>query len=226
MARRQRHALCGLLFAAACTAGCGSQLPLEDDFAGSCDWSQDEDDDVQEGCTEGQYRIFFKSTAHYASTHATLRLDEPVSSIGLEADVSVLAAPKASPEDPAATGLTCEADPNARSEQRCVFYVALQPQSFGIEKIDKANRRSRTLAHGFLPSEAIFGIGGTSRMRAECGRDGEQVKLTMLLDGREIKEVTDPDGFPGLIGFGFTAISPKAASSDFRYDNFAAEELD
>jgi hypothetical protein len=140
--------------------------------------------------------------------------------------VSVLAAPKASPLDPAAIGLRCEADLNDRSEQSYVFYVALQPQSFGIVKLDRANRRSRRLAHGFLPPKAIFGIGGTSRMRAECRRDGEQVKLTMLLDGREITEVNDPDGFDGFIGFGFTAISPKAASSDFRYDNVAAEELD
>ena len=227
-----RKTLWGALLAAAFAAGCsgsavGDELPYTEDFS-ACgeEWTQVGDEDVQLGCSEGQYRIYFKSKPSYRFTDVGVTLEKFVESIGLEADISVHAAPTGQADGAGGVGLTCPTTTSTEGEQQYVFFVLPHSQSYHIHRVDRLNERVRVLVDGPLPSQAIAGVGGITRMRAECRQVGDQAELTMWLNGEQVARATDRHGLHGYIGFGFVAISPKAGEADFRYDNLSVEELD
>jgi len=233
MAHGHRCALYGLLLAAVFLAGCDlegerSVLPYEDDFSGSCDdWGLRDDEEARLGCTGGQYRILFRDTSKTMNRIIVRDMDEPVQSIGLEAEAGIYASPRTSPDDLVAFGLVCSTRSDPGDEQGYFLWVAPDLRIFAIDKGDANGPKSTytRLEDGQLPSSAIDGTDESIHLRAECRQEGDQAVLTMWVNGEQVAVVKDPHGYHGYISFGFFATSPKRGA-DFRFDSFAAEELD
>jgi len=216
--------------------GCGgegqkAELPIEDDFSGDCQWSQDKDEDVSLGCEDGQYRVLFKSTERTGKHRIGLYLDESVDSEAIEADVTLRALPGAGADDSAFYGLACMVSPRAAPSRGYVFFVGSigsGERGFAIVKIDETDESLRR--EGFYQyladeqSDAVAGTGETNHLRGECRSTEQGVELAMYLNGKQVGRASDPNGFHPFDGFALL-VQASGAGTDVRYDNFKVEEV-
>lgn len=215
--------------------GCASEaqreeLPIEDDFAGDCNWSEDNDEDVSLGCENGQYRVLFKSTERTAKHIITRRLENPIDSGAVEAEVTLSALP-AGADDFAFSGLGCVASPPDDPIRGYVFFVGSggsEERGFAIVKVDETDESlSQESFLEYLAderSDAVAGMGAKNHIRGECRATEQGVELAMFLDGKQVGTASDSNGFHPFDGFAFLVLASKAGT-DVRYDNFRGEEI-
>ena len=214
------------------TVGCEGEvrrsgLPIQDDFSGDCDWSDDEDENVSLGCTGGEYRVLFKSTEKMIEHLIPRRSEEAVNAVSVEADATLRAFPDASENDYEFHGVGCWVSPARAPGQGYLFLVNPEKEALAIIKMDE----TAPAEQGFLKvlldeeSEAVPSIGEKIRVRGECRATEDRVNLTMFLEGEQVGSATDAPGFRGFAAFGFLVLATQPGT-DIRYDNFTAEELD
>jgi hypothetical protein len=210
-----------LLGLALVAAGCAGEavtdeLPIQDDFSGECAWAEGEDDDLSFGCRDGEYRILLDGSKVSESQAFFRVLEEPVSSINVEADASVRAFPESQQDDAYEFhGIGCFA--SVDSDQGYLFLVDPSESAFGIAKQDGPKL-------SFLmdrTSDAIAGVGENNRIRGECKPTQGGVDLTMFVNGQEVWAVVDPGGFEPFEQVVLLVRSTRAGT-DVRYDNFTA----
>jgi hypothetical protein len=226
-------ALCWLTLA---LCGCADDverdaLPIEDDFSGACAWVVDEDEDVSLGCKDDQYRVLFKSTERTAKHIVTERLDDPVDSVAVEADVTVQALSGGGSDDFALSGLVCVVSAPAEPSRGYAFFLGADgsgDRGLAIVKVDEADESLEE--DGYFEyllderSEEVGEVGAATHVRGECRTTDQGVELAMFLNGEQVGTANDPDGLHPFDGLAFLVISPKAGT-DVRYDNFAADAL-
>jgi hypothetical protein len=227
--------LIGLLALMALPAGCStnevgrSDLPIESDFSECDGWSTDEDEHISMGCENGQYRVLIKDASTKVSDIIPRRSKDAVDSVAVQADVVFQTAPGVPGKrlGPIA-GVGCWV--SGVNDPARGYYFALAPGQGGA--ILRVNETDKSLEKQFFlrdiadtePS-AVKEVGEVNHLRGECrpsGSDG--VDLTMWVNGEQVAEANDPSGFLGYEAFGFATYSSERGS-DFRFDNFVAEEL-
>lgn len=223
-----------LLVALALVGACGgevarSDLPITDDFSGSCRWSEDNDEHISLDCQEGTYRALFKRTDERVHHVVPRRIAQSVASATVEADVTLRAFPGGSSEDFQAHGVTCLASPEGAPIQGYSFLVAPSVRGIAIVKHDEtdASLEEQFYLRALVDEQsgAVPSVGETTRIRGDCRADGEGVELTMYLDGKEVARAHDPSGFAQFEGLGFVVMSTRVGT-EIRFDDFKADALD
>jgi hypothetical protein len=226
--------LIGLLALMALPTGCStkevgrSDLPIESDFSDCEGWSDDDDENILLGCTDEQYKVLFKSTATEISHVIPRRSEEPVDSVGVEADVTIATLPGTPAKQFVAVGLGCWISAPDEPLQGYEFLVSPGSHGYAIAKLDETNAAFKKqfylqiLVEGESP--AVAGVGDPNHLRGECRGSANAVELRMSLDGEEIDHASDAAGFQAYEAFGFVCYSTEAGT-DIRYDNFVAEEI-
>ncbi len=205
-----------------------SSLPISDDFSHECFWSEDDDEDISLACEGEEYRVLYKRADERLHHMMPRRIEEPVSSAGVEAAATLRAFPGRSDEDFEAHGVGCWSSPVEGPSQGYLFLVAPKVRAIAIIRNDETDEKlQKQLFFQALvdeESDAVAPAGRTNRIRGECRTTEDGVELTMYLDGQEVGTAVDRNGFRSFEAFGFVVISSEAGT-DVRFDDFEAEEL-
>ena len=172
--------------------------------------------------------VLIKSTEHTAEaeriiTHA---LEPPVDSVAVEADITLRALSGANADDSVFSGLACMGSPSSNGYAFFVGADGTGVRRFAIVKVDETNPSLSQVVDYFVDerSDAVAGVGATNHVRGECRTNGQEVELTMFLNGNQVGTASDPDGRHPFNGLSFLVLSPNPGT-DVRYDNFSAENL-
>jgi hypothetical protein len=216
--------------------GCGNggktreaaeELPIRDDFQGECTWPQETSDTDSVSCTEGQYKVLI--TRANASSWIPRRTQEgPYQSVAVSADTTLLVPP--GPDDLALQGVGCWASASGDATLGYVFGLYARgdgTRGYLIERQDETEG-SDTLIQDETKSDLLPPVGSPAKMRGECHKSvsDDSVQLTLFIDGEKVAEEWDnyASAINGFVAFGFFVIASKPGT-DFRYDNFVAEEI-
>jgi hypothetical protein len=232
-----RTAVCliGLLALMALPAGCStkevgrSDLPMENDFSDCDGWSTDDSEHISLSCENGQYQALYKDTSMSISDYIPRRSDDPVDSVGVEADVTFQTAPGTPGDRLIAAGVGCWISAPNEPAKGYLFAVAPEP-SIAILKVDESDKslEQQFFLRAFVDKDSavVKEMPAVNRVRGECRHGGAtSVELSMWVNGEEVGKATDSSGFFGYEAFGFAMFSSESGT-DLRFDNFVAEELD
>jgi hypothetical protein len=210
--------------------GCASdvqreELPKEIDFSEGCDWTEDDDEHIFLGCEEGAYHARFKRTDERIHHIVPLRLETAADSMRFESDLTV-AEYDGSSDDFELEAIGCVSSEFGEPLQGYLFGIAPEIHGIAIIKVDETDE---SVAEQFYfralvdeESEAVGGIGETMRITGECRPVGNTVELTMSVDGEQVADTRDPDGFAPYDAAAFVVLSTKAGT-EMVYDNVRIE---
>lgn len=205
-----------------------SGLPMEDDFSGECSWSDTDDEQIRLACEGGEYSVLYRRVDEQVHHMMRQPVEEPVTSLSVEADARLEAFPGGSSEDLQAHGVGCWATPVGEPGQGYLFIVLPSLGAFAIFLQDEelAPEESPLVPLVDEESDAVPPPGEMTQIRAECKATDDGVDLTMFLDGEEVGSASVPGeiGAAGFQAVGFSTFSTKA-DTEIRFDNFRAEEL-
>jgi hypothetical protein len=206
-------------------------LPIRDDFQGECNWPQETTDNDEVSCAEGQYKVVITEAGK--SSWIPRRTKQGYRAVSVGAKTTLLA--QLGGEDVALHGVGCWGSGRGDPVSGYVFALtALGDGSRGY-LIARQNEADPELKENPLRMEVLVDKGsdslppsGTaSDLRGECRKAGDSVELTLYVDGKKVAEATDTKDASAINAFGaygFIAFASKPGT-DFRYDDFVAEEL-
>jgi hypothetical protein len=206
-----------------------SDLPISDDFSGSCDgWSDDNDQHITLGCEEGTYNALFKRTDERIHHFVPRRIEEPAAFVSVESDATLHALPGAADEAFEAHGVGCWSSGFGAPTQGYSFLVSPSAGAIAIVRHDETDEslREQFYFRALLDeeSEAVAPIGETNRVEGRCQAGDDGTELTMYLDGKLVGQRRDPNGFGPFEAFGYVVMSTQVGT-DIRFDNFEANKI-
>jgi hypothetical protein len=163
----------------ALVGGCslkGLSLPLEDDFAGTCQWPEHEDEEALRDCADGTYRLRAKndtpqmSWTGLSSESKTLRFE-------------AVAAGTSTPVSDATFGIGCF---DSKGEHGYGLAVA-RDDSFAILYMTSRLKDWRVLAEGQVKVRD-----GDNILRLDCVTSDSEATLDGFLNGQAIAVAKDP----------------------------------
>jgi hypothetical protein len=204
-------------------------LPIRSDFQGECAWPQETTDTDEVSCVDGQYKVVI---TQYGSSWIPRRTKQGYRSVSVGAK-ETLPGPLG-PDDLALQGVGCWASGRGNSVLGYVFALTALGESRGY-LIGRQNEDDPELQQNPLRMEALVdeesdslpSSGSAADLRGECRKEGDSVQLALYVNGKKVASATDTDDAPAInvfVAYGFYAFSSKPGS-DFRYDDFVAEEL-
>jgi hypothetical protein len=206
-------------------------LPIRDDFEGECTWPQETTDNDEVSCAEGQYKVVISQAGR--SSFIPRRTKEGYRSVGVAAKTRL--AGELEGDNLALQGVGCWA--SGRGEPVVGYVFALGAFGDGSRGyfIGRHNEDDPDLQKNPLRMEALVDeeadalppSGTEVELRGECRKTGTSVHLTLYVDGKKVAEAADTRDAANInafVAYGFFAFASKAGT-DFRYDDFVAEEV-
>lgn len=206
-------------------------LPIRDDFQGECTWPQETTDSDEVSCADGQYKIVRKEGG--GTSWIPRRTQRGYRSVSVGARTMVVSGLRG--DNLALQGVGCWA--SGRGEPVLGYVFALTAFGDGTRGyfIGRHNEDDPELEGNPLrmealvdeQSEALPPLAKAAELRGECRKTGESVHLSLYVDGTKVAETTDTRDAPKInvfVAYGFIAFASKPGT-DFRYDDFVAEEL-
>jgi hypothetical protein len=191
----------------------GAQLLVKDDFSDQrSGWPSGPDSAGDVGYESGAYRVHVLGTGDQRSV---LRLARGVAVLAVETDVTERAGPRTSES----AGLICLAGKHKRAGYE--FDVSPAGGFYGIVRL--GTNGDTPLGTGDIPG-VLKGVGSANRLRALCGKGSRGVRLTLWVDGREVADSTDKNGYGRFTGIALTAGSPRGGTEAL-FDNLVAVAL-
>jgi hypothetical protein len=190
-----------------------SDLPIESDFSDRDGWATKDNEHLSLGCGDGQYRVLYKDTSAGISDFMPRRSKDRVDSVRLQADIAFRTVPPGTAERTRfiAAGLVCwVALPDEPAKG--YYFLVTADERISILKLDETEG---SLEEQFYlrplvdkESSAVQATGGeANQVRAECRRTGSRsVELRMWVNGVQVGDVTESDGFFGYEAFGFGTV--------------------
>ena len=213
------------------TRKAAASLPIRDDFEGDCTWPEETTDNDEVGCSDGQYRVVIKRASR--SSFIPRRTQDGHRAVSVGAKTMVAGGLEG--DNLALQGVGCWA--SGRGEPALGYVFALGALGDGSRGyvIGRQNEDDPELQQNPLRMEALVDeqsaslppLGEAAELRGECRKEGDAVKLALYVDGTKVAEATDTQDAPDInvfVAYGFFAFASKA-ETDFRYDDFVAEEL-
>ena len=101
-----------------------------------------------------------------------------------------------------------------------VFLISPQDGSYLI------GDETGIIVDGDGPGVVRQGVGRVNRVAGRCvgATDGRPARAIMFVNGRQVLETTDPDGFSNFVGIMLLATSERGGA-DFRFDNLVVRRL-
>jgi hypothetical protein len=179
---------------------------VSDDFSTQGAWLVDENPDLTFDYVQDAYRIYLKKPGLWSSIRA---LPDEVESLTMEADAS------AEDIDPRADffGISCL---TASGES---FLFGMSPDGYFTVAVDPGGDQQLEFQR-LIEDSALRRFStpnAVNRLRAECVRDGDIMKLRFLVNGKRVTE-TQHESSGRLVGVELFAYSEKGGT-DIRFDN-------
>jgi hypothetical protein len=203
-------------------------LPIRDDFQGECTWPQETTANDEVSCADGQYKVVITQAERLS--FIPRRTQRGYRSISVGAKTTLLGQLRR--DDLALQGVGCWASGRGEPALGYVFAVAtlgegrryvIARQNEGDPDLQNNPLRMEVI----VESDPVPSSGTPVDLRGECRKEGDSVQLALYVNGKRVAEATDTHDAPAIDAFGaygLLAFTSKAGS-DFRYDDFVAEEL-
>jgi uncharacterized protein DUF4328 len=185
---------------------------VSDSFFTAGVWLVDDQSDVAFGIADGAYRIDVKKPGLWSSVRP---LPQDVESLSMDADASVETIDLKTD----LYGISC------MTESGESFQFGMSPDGYYTVAYDPGGDQDlefKTLVEDYAPRR-FSTVHATNRLRAECVREGEVMKLRFFVNGNRLAETKHE--FSGrLVGVELFAYSERGGT-DVRYDNVFVRSL-
>jgi hypothetical protein len=193
------------------------RLPYEDDLAGVCEWTRNEEVKFSIDCTDGEYVVALKRSFKLTPM---LGLDRKVEALRIGADVSVA---DAGPERDAAYGLSCWTGTRVLTAQPAdgpgYAFVTAPDEGWAIwqESEDESPKLLLLGLPGSVPQRER-----TNRIEGDCVNEGGKTTLVLRINGTPVAIARRRAGTQfGWIAFVVTT----QTTAEVHFDNVEARQL-
>ena len=211
--------------AALAAGGCGPatnesvELPLRDDFSGTCDWARGSNEAATLGCADGHYRVLVKQADRPVAAHRGI---DSTPSLRLSATAAFEEGPAyLTGNDRAVYGVGCWTRVDGDGY---VFLLSPNGQAL-IGRVKREQPGFETLAETdeALAKPAI--PGEPLSLRADClAPEGEPGRLVLAVGGRIVLAAEDPARPSSFRDIG-VYVGTTAGATEVSFDDFEAEAL-
>jgi len=190
--------------------GLPNETLVEDDFSNpSSGWQTFNEQAVSMGYMNGTYRMLLNEPID--DWESFRRVNKSYSGVSVEVDVTISG-------PPGAVGVECVVGQAPASYARSYgFLIAPEAGTYAIGK-SAGTDGGRTLTKG---ENAAAVHAGTNHIKGECmgGVGGEPTILTMWVNGQQVGQFKDGQGFQSFAGMGLLVVSGEKGGTEAVYDN-------